>query len=725
MKLTHSSLLKLGKLLGYPLLDKGLCQGYSVMLALAILADDELSFYDRLDLMELYAKDMGRLRHDIKSLRNILKETDSHLLNKKEYDVLEIPAFFEGVGAYLNPGNLKFLSNNEYVNQSDVKQVYSLVRPKALENLDITFLIDREFVFDRVTLEQWLRDLNEILYQTKTPIPILLNNDGHSICFNYNLDFQCWIFSDTNDFERFPKEKKYYRKLTTPALADSIFKSFSDNLKKHTVFSTIALAVNPEDQLIRAMINLDAQYPFKPEHASLFNNHGAGLLYIACKFGRLEAVIKLLEFGANPYQLINKKYTPLYVAAMQGRTEIVKEILKKNPEEKIINRTVNDCNLLQVVTHRGYLEIAKELIKVTNKKGLYTPQGKSKITPLQIAAGEGHVELLKAYINSLQEEKLISQADLISSLHSAIIRNQLEIIQELLKVIKDEQQITKPISKGVTIVHSAVIEGKLEIIQELLNSIHDKTVINQPDNDGVTPFHIAIIKNLPELVEILLKNGADIDKPMPVATEKLLQSAKNFKFNLRKLFIQENIGKIYLGFTPLQVALFFGHAGIVELLIKNGAKCTSHPQGISLYRFAVATDNIDLLPQDLHRYHQLAKEQHPQEEKMTPPLRLFDIKPDKRESLKLLTSNLQMQFEGIKEIAANNGELTLFFTSPESAHSANRTFNNTKIKTHLMYDYISISANDINKFMKIYGIMNQSILFADEDLKSDKGCCIS
>ena len=106
----------------------------------------------------------------------------------------------------------------------------------------------------------------------------------------------------------------------------------------------------------------------------------------------------------------------------------------------------------------------------------------------------------------------------------------------------------------------------------LINSYLDSTlywimIINNTVTffmqNGFTPLYTACTFGHAKIVEMLIKNGAHIDLPTKVVII-ISYCGLWFVINFHPC--------VQVGFTPLFAACLNGHAHIVELLIKNGAK---------------------------------------------------------------------------------------------------------------------------------------------------------
>ena len=89
------------------------------------------------------------------------------------------------------------------------------------------------------------------------------------------------------------------------------------------------------------------------------------------------------------------------------------------------------------------------------------------------------------------------------SLSEAVRKGNFEQVKSCLNNGAD---ITKPDSRGRTVLHLAVITGKPEILQYLLE--HEANV-NSVDNEGKTPLHIAVALKRDWIASLLIEHGAD------------------------------------------------------------------------------------------------------------------------------------------------------------------------------------------------------------------------
>ncbi|MFC1841853.1 ankyrin repeat domain-containing protein [Candidatus Dependentiae bacterium] len=135
-------------------------------------------------------------------------------------------------------------------------------------------------------------------------------------------------------------------------------------------------------------------------------NISAGKLYNAVENGNLEEVIRLVTNGAE----VNTKQkflqdTPLHIAAINGRLDIVK-FLKKN-EAEIDAKNIGGSTPLHSAAYYGRLDVVKFLAK--NGANIYAKDDTGN-DPIHLAAWEDHLDIVKflaVYYTSASQKKLL------------------------------------------------------------------------------------------------------------------------------------------------------------------------------------------------------------------------------------------------------------------------------------------------------------------------------
>ena len=227
-KLTHADLLTLGQALGYKLENYGLCRGFAGMLNQAVLAEDQNTFFNRLQFIESYNKDFKKLSNDIEEARLYAKGKIFASLDDETKTLLEIPAFYEGIELYLAPRFHVDLFATNTILQGNIQEIYSFVRSQKLEqeNKEFSIALNKSYAFDKESLIAYIKDLEQVLDGQEVAAPIMLSSSNHTVNLRYDTKNKKWQYTDTNDFACHPKNTSYLRELDSEVLTESIFYSF-------------------------------------------------------------------------------------------------------------------------------------------------------------------------------------------------------------------------------------------------------------------------------------------------------------------------------------------------------------------------------------------------------------------------------------------------------------------------------------------------------------------
>lgn len=525
MKVTHDNLICLGGMLSYSKLDEGLCAGFSGMWVQAVLANDEVTFFKRLVLLEQYINQFHLLVFKI----NKAQEKKGKNLTQEDIELLDILAFFDGIALYLTPHDYKnYFSGDECITQDNISSIFSVTKPKSLQQNQLTVLFDKYYTFTPSTLICYLNDLAEILCQSPCDLPIRFESHHHVVCLKYDRVKACWLYLDTNDFEKYP-DSNYARELNTNELVSSIFASF--NTQNYAVLNTMIFATEIDDEMQNRLDQFNKKYCLTVELANGCDDEGFNILWLACRNGHLDTVRELLKpnyklelnpmsQGASPFYVacefdhvkivqtlldhfgttqVNQLFegvTPFMIACKNGHLQTVSHLLI-NLEDKEINQTFYGATPFYVACEFGHLEIVRELLKYPEKVDFR--HGNNGLTPFFIACQNGHSEIVQELLqhsNSLDVNKKYKGK---TPFYVACEQGHFKIVQELLKN-QDKIDIREE-SNGRTPFFIACQNGYLEIVQELLKYLNNNDMNKQ--FKAKTPFFAACFMGHTEIAKLL------------------------------------------------------------------------------------------------------------------------------------------------------------------------------------------------------------------------------
>lgn len=250
----------------------------------------------------------------------------------------------------------------------------------------------------------------------------------------------------------------------------------------------------------------------------------------ACERGHLDIVVLLLQQGAdvNEFDTFCDHYPPLTIASKGGYADIV-EIL-------LANNAIITPSSLEMACENGYTTIVNILLQNKTTISLY----ENKMSPLYIASGNGHLNVVKLILNSDID---ISHFEKWSSLCVAAHEGHIDILKILIEhgadaslcdmngyspmyaacqggsinivefLIQQNVNLFFTDKRGWSLLHAACYnifpkDDHLSVINLLLDQ---KLETSFTCNNGFTPLYFASVGDSIDIVKLLLNRGADVN----------------------------------------------------------------------------------------------------------------------------------------------------------------------------------------------------------------------
>eukprot|EP00968_Pinguiococcus_pyrenoidosus_P003015 scaffold179_cov247-Pinguiococcus_pyrenoidosus.AAC.6 len=254
--------------------------------------------------------------------------------------------------------------------------------------------------------------------------------------------------------------------------------------------------------------------------------NGKGLTPLAYAYkNNIHDLYDLMEKeGANLDALLKVSWKPLHVAASKNDSDEVCKLYKEGHDVEA--RDKNRHTPLSIASQKGQLEVVKVLLSKGASIHVKTNQG---WTPLHNAAFYGHAD----------------------------------VVEELLKAGAKAEART---SKGSTPLHFAASNGYTDVVEKLLEAGADKDAKTRTQ---ATPLHFAASNGHAKVVEVLSSESASIDA---TGSTPLPSAAANNHLDVVRVLLSAASASINAttnhGWTPLHNAVFYGHADVVEELLK-------------------------------------------------------------------------------------------------------------------------------------------------------------
>jgi ankyrin repeat protein len=252
---------------------------------------------------------------------------------------------------------------------------------------------------------------------------------------------------------------------------------------------------------------------------------------------------------ASDPKLLNAKNTigatPLSLAALYGRTEIVKWLIETGADANNIEDAFSTPFFLAV--YGNDIETAKVLLPKTK---VLNPQKNGMTLLHMIAIGQNNAAAIELLIaNGVDIEVRNEQG--FTPLHTAVSMKSEAAIQTLLKC---GANIEAKNLVGSTALQMTALSGD-ERIANLL--IEHRANLNAVSNGGCTPLHFATLGDNKETVRLLLEKGARVSPQDEDGETPLHVAARHGRIEIAKLLREhgadENV-KNEDGKTPLDIA---------------------------------------------------------------------------------------------------------------------------------------------------------------------------
>ena len=360
--------------------------------------------------------------------------------------------------------------------------------------------------------------------------------------------------------------------------------------------------------------------------------HGQIPLYFACGSGNVDLVRKFIsEYGSDPMARDSEGNTPLHVAALCGREEVVRELVDRYKCPVDCVGSQDGQTILHDACTSGNVDLVRILISEYGSDPM--ARDSEGDTPLHVAALGGREEVVRELLDRYK-----CPVDCVSALGRTVLHNACESGNvDLVRILISEYG-SDPMardSKGDTPLHVAALGGREEVVRELVDrykcpvdcvgSHYGQTILHDAcasdnvdlvriliseygsdpmasDSKGDTPLHVAALGGREEVVrELVDRYRCPVDCVGALGRTVLHKACQSGNVDLVKILISEYgsnpVARDSEGDTPLHVATLGGREEVVRELLdryKCPVDCVD-ALGRTVLHCACNRGNVDLV----------------------------------------------------------------------------------------------------------------------------------
>lgn len=290
------------------------------------------------------------------------------------------------------------------------------------------------------------------------------------------------------------------------------------------------------------------------------------LILSASKEGQIQEIAKAINAGANINTTDEYGKTPLHVACKKGHLEVVKWLVAEGANLEC--ETANGSTAFLIAALNGESDVVRFLMDEVDQINSSNNVGEAPLASL--VASYPDVELADFLLQNNAEVDQENCDGWTALMHAAHWDMRWNPMTELL--IKHGANVNYKSLDGWTPLMLACCDRGVDNgpVDVLLKS--DNIDINAAGkNFGCTPLIMAVKGQYYclDLVKKLIGKGADIDKPILIANDKIKPKlptplAKNIYNNVKT-------GEKFQGYTPLMYAIKKERNSVIKLLCESGA----------------------------------------------------------------------------------------------------------------------------------------------------------
>jgi len=321
---------------------------------------------------------------------------------------------------------------------------------------------------------------------------------------------------------------------------------------------------------------------------------GQSPLYVAAQNGRIEVVKILLKKGADVQKTSMFGYSPLMVAVKEGHIKVVQALLENKVVLADIYQTTTGYSPLFIAAEYGYEKIVEALLQ----KGANVNQANALgLSPLYVAAQNGHFNIVMAL---LEKGADVNQTDN-SGVSPLILAAQLGDVDIVIALIEKKAHIDAE-NKAWVAALSDIKSTNPQGFEEIDKAIKNRKVQEAPKRISTAATKLAAESNRNKVVDVPSSNQENIPPSninKPAITKASLQKAVEFIMRGKQAeFLEASTYKANevvdnKGTTLLMLACQHGKSQIVEALLKDSKPNALDTKGENALFYALRCNDED------------------------------------------------------------------------------------------------------------------------------------
>lgn len=307
-----------------------------------------------------------------------------------------------------------------------------------------------------------------------------------------------------------------------------------------------------------------------PDSLELSNGIGKTALHMAAESGEADAVLELLNSGANPMFVDNNSHCALEIAQMAAHenvTAILIDFIQKENEElnELHDSMIAACleGINEKVTEILETRLAQRKL---NREIIFNGRNNEERFALMMSCTHGRLSIVTELLK-YDEHTLFNQTTKDTVVHAAVSSQNVEVLKAIIE--KYPQLVSEENAEGSTCLHWAARCGSVECVQIILSYDYPEPVLSEYETVGAPAYRSALDLNQGDgecrtpLFLAVAEGHLDVVKLMIEHEREHVDGKRRCPFRLDVYSAK--------GTTPLMMAAYNQSLPMLTLLLSAGA----------------------------------------------------------------------------------------------------------------------------------------------------------